>query len=942
MNLSKEQVSIIEKLKQGLNLKINAVAGSGKTTTILRIADNFKDKKILFFTYNRRLMEETQERANLQGLYNLDIFTIHSFCNQKYGERANTDDGLISVIKKDKQPLRHSDINYDFIVVDEAQDLNFIYFFFIKKVMAENQNKDYQIVILGDDKQCIYGFLGADPRYLTLADRVFQNKHPWDEAELSKSFRLNKNFTDFINVFFYKNENIIEGVAKNENNEKIRYYFANYEKEVRQLSNIIINKILEYGAENVLILSPSVEKSSKIQNITNTISEIVRQEGLDEIHFHLTKNEDDLNKGDEFLKNKVLVSTYNQAKGIERDVVFVFGFDRSYYKHYAKNERQDTPQNILYVACTRAKKETWLVHDVQNKFFKWIDSNKITNRKDLVEFQNTKELFEVIKLESYEEEIEEDTTNFGAVDLVKFLDYKLENFIKSKIVIQKYESLAKEINTDFFKNITSQITVSRNKVYTEDVSSINGTLVTVNAMIKKNKEEFFDRLAKSIKTVISATNPRDKVNFSKEEIKQIYECCQKISLNKQLNPQWLLYVTNALMTVQSKNVAIFRQIAYSDCTWMESRSLVYLDKLFNRIFNNNLENIEFEVEKRDKVFKNGLDRYIIGFIDAIDDQNKIVYEFKFVNDVQNDHFKQLAAYKYLLLKTDYEKYKDYKFVLYNIKNNFAYELLTSEEDIDLIVDLMLENKIKENRSDEINDAAFIEKANSTESIDLLLNDLNKNINLINMHLKNLQTESLVFLGNEEFEQKTNESISLEETDKKQYVIFDFETWSRQTPVQIGILVTDGKQVLKHESHYINSDGGQINPAAKKAANVEYLKVYLADPFPKVWEKIKHYFNGDYICVAHNASYDVDVLKKVFERYEIIGEPFLYVDSLAYAKNHLKLTSYKQEVLARYFGIQYNAHNANDDVACLFQILQKLDFFKNTQKHMIKQFNQKSK
>lgn len=49
MNLSKEQVSIIEKLKQGLNLKINAVAGSGKTTTILRIADNFKDKKNLVF-----------------------------------------------------------------------------------------------------------------------------------------------------------------------------------------------------------------------------------------------------------------------------------------------------------------------------------------------------------------------------------------------------------------------------------------------------------------------------------------------------------------------------------------------------------------------------------------------------------------------------------------------------------------------------------------------------------------------------------------------------------------------------------------------------------------------------------------------------------------------------------------------------------------------------
>lgn len=44
---SPEQELVIKAIKQGRNARVNAVAGSGKTTTILQVAQAFPDRKIL-------------------------------------------------------------------------------------------------------------------------------------------------------------------------------------------------------------------------------------------------------------------------------------------------------------------------------------------------------------------------------------------------------------------------------------------------------------------------------------------------------------------------------------------------------------------------------------------------------------------------------------------------------------------------------------------------------------------------------------------------------------------------------------------------------------------------------------------------------------------------------------------------------------------------------
>ncbi|MCX6156035.1 MAG: AAA family ATPase [Candidatus Kapabacteria bacterium] len=76
MKLTSEQIEIIN--SQG-NIKINAVAGSGKTTTIIEYAKaRPKSSKILYLAFNRSVRLEAERKFLKQGLNNVKVETAHS------------------------------------------------------------------------------------------------------------------------------------------------------------------------------------------------------------------------------------------------------------------------------------------------------------------------------------------------------------------------------------------------------------------------------------------------------------------------------------------------------------------------------------------------------------------------------------------------------------------------------------------------------------------------------------------------------------------------------------------------------------------------------------------------------------------------------------------------------------------------------------------------
>jgi len=76
MQLTKEQSSIIQ--SDG-NIKINAVAGSGKTTTLISYAESRpKNSKILYLAFNKSVKLEANKRFKSKKLFNVDVQTAHS------------------------------------------------------------------------------------------------------------------------------------------------------------------------------------------------------------------------------------------------------------------------------------------------------------------------------------------------------------------------------------------------------------------------------------------------------------------------------------------------------------------------------------------------------------------------------------------------------------------------------------------------------------------------------------------------------------------------------------------------------------------------------------------------------------------------------------------------------------------------------------------------
>jgi F-box protein, helicase, 18 len=76
LNLTEEQQAILSTTG---NIKINAVAGSGKTTTIIQYAASRpKGSKILYLAFNKSVRLEAKKRFSELGLHNVQVETAHS------------------------------------------------------------------------------------------------------------------------------------------------------------------------------------------------------------------------------------------------------------------------------------------------------------------------------------------------------------------------------------------------------------------------------------------------------------------------------------------------------------------------------------------------------------------------------------------------------------------------------------------------------------------------------------------------------------------------------------------------------------------------------------------------------------------------------------------------------------------------------------------------
>jgi superfamily I DNA/RNA helicase len=81
MELTTEQKTIINSLKELNNIKIFAFAGTGKTTTLKAIANSYPQARILYLAFNKSIEREAKGKFPR----NVEVRTVHALAYKYIG-----------------------------------------------------------------------------------------------------------------------------------------------------------------------------------------------------------------------------------------------------------------------------------------------------------------------------------------------------------------------------------------------------------------------------------------------------------------------------------------------------------------------------------------------------------------------------------------------------------------------------------------------------------------------------------------------------------------------------------------------------------------------------------------------------------------------------------------------------------------------------------------
>jgi hypothetical protein len=199
---TEEQRSIIDAVHRGESFCVVANAGTGKTRTLLQAAMALQ-KRTLFLAYNRDIREEVQRLVEAYGLSHVDVENFDSLLLNYYDKKAASQDFQLCLQKvldegDAARPLK--DIVWETVFVDEAQDMDENYLRFVQKVLKDNLLPGtVQVVAVGDPKQNIFKYRGADAKYFLKHDFCLAGAQAL-RLRLSESFRFNSEVCAFVDA----------------------------------------------------------------------------------------------------------------------------------------------------------------------------------------------------------------------------------------------------------------------------------------------------------------------------------------------------------------------------------------------------------------------------------------------------------------------------------------------------------------------------------------------------------------------------------------------------------------------------------------------------------------------------------------------------------------------------------------------------------------------
>lgn len=342
---------------------------------VMRITDMIKVENQSTKVVLEKARKDQHER--IRNFYELAIPVvdkyIHYTVNKSYLDFNDLISTCASLYKNHDDILKKYKAKYQYILVDEFQDVNNLQVDLIKLLLTEQT----QLFCVGDDWQSIYGFRGSNVDYIIDFEKHFPN---------SKIIKLDQNYRSTQNIVGASNE-----VIKH-NKFKIEKSIHSHKKSVHK----------------IVVYSGSTEQEN-IDFCFDKVHELM-DEGLnpDDILFLYRRSKMFFNYFSKFKKQNVKVQgkTIHASKGLEAKAVFILGLteghggfpdiwleDRIFQviKTANRDLLLEEERRLFYVAITRAKEKLFLITEKGNEssFLKEIPETYTVKTSESMKLNNT-------------------------------------------------------------------------------------------------------------------------------------------------------------------------------------------------------------------------------------------------------------------------------------------------------------------------------------------------------------------------------------------------------------------------------------------------------------------------------------------------------------------------------------------------------------------------
>lgn len=156
-----------------------------------------------------------------------------------------------------------------------------------------------------------------------------------------------------------------------------------------------------------------------------------------------------------------------------------------------------------------------------------------------------------------------------------------------------------------------------------------------------------------------------------------------------------------------------------------------------------------------------------------------------------------------------------------------------------------------------------------------------------------------------------------------WAAIDFETAtsSRASACALGVVVVEDGREVHRQAWLIRPPGNRYHAGNIAIHGIHPCDTEHAPEFPDVWAEAMEMI-GDRTLVAHNASFDVGVIRRACQEYTLAPPGSDYVCTVKLSRRTWPdLSAHKLPIVAGHVGASLDHHDALSDAAACSSILQ---------------------